>query len=42
MFQDVLLAEYHGTFHDTPSNKILVLDLQNEFGWREGDVLVNL
>jgi hypothetical protein len=22
MFQDILLAEYHGTFHDTPSNKM--------------------
>jgi hypothetical protein len=22
MFQNVLLAEYHGTFHDTPSNKM--------------------
>jgi hypothetical protein len=22
MFQDILLAEYHGTFCDTPSNKM--------------------
>jgi hypothetical protein len=22
MFQNILLAEYHGTFHDTPSNKM--------------------
>jgi hypothetical protein len=22
MFQNVLLAEYHGTFHDTPSNQM--------------------
>jgi hypothetical protein len=32
MLQNVLLAEYHGTFHDTPSNKILLLNLQNKFG----------
>jgi hypothetical protein len=22
MPQDILVAEYHGTFHDTPSNKL--------------------
>jgi hypothetical protein len=30
MLQNVLLAEYHGTLYDTPSNKMH--HLQNKFG----------
>jgi hypothetical protein len=34
MFQDVLLAEYHGTLYDTPTTRcmILMLNLPNKFG----------
>jgi len=35
MFQNILLAEYHGTFHDTPLARrfiLLLANLQNEFG----------
>ncbi len=35
MFQNILLAEYHRTSHETPLTKrfILFVNLQNEFGW---------
>jgi hypothetical protein len=37
MPQDVLLAEHHGTFNDTPSNKCinLLLNLQNKLDIKE-------
>jgi len=33
MLQNILLAEYHGTFHDTSNNKIHlpVTNIQNKF-----------
>jgi hypothetical protein len=34
MPQDILVAEYHGTFHDTSSNKLL-LDIQNKLDIKE-------
>jgi len=41
MFQNILLAEYHGTFHDTPLARIfirLLANLQNKFEWGGDDV----
>jgi hypothetical protein len=35
MPQDVLLAEHNGTFHDTPSNKLHQLNLQNKLEIKE-------
>jgi len=35
MPQDVLLAEHHGTFRDTPSNKMILLNLQNKLDIKE-------
>jgi hypothetical protein len=42
MFQNILLAEYHGTFQDTPSNEIylLVANLPNKFGWEREDLMI--
>ncbi len=37
MFQNILLAENRGTFHDTPNNKmhLLVANLQDKFAIRQ-------
>jgi len=40
MFQNILLAEYHGTFHDTPLTRQVILLLTFKLGlsWGRDDV----